>query len=509
MAEVSSLQWTCERCTLLNFSASSLCEACGNAKPKFENQKRLRIGLTYTRDVGKRQIAFVGERPSDLEEVANVAVLKNINNGREFDCSLKTHGFELLQCRTKICKKEFYEKSDAWIREHYYAEIQDLIKRATGASKVIPFHHLVRHSGDPGKPGPASVAHCDYSRRIALTQFDDMASNDCRQGRYIVINAWRNISETQIGNHHLACLNASTVTAPDDFVTFDLQLENGDITEQYRLDPGHHEYHQWFYFPGMKRDEVLLFMQYDSNSRSRARYTFHTSIEVPGVQSTPRESIELRCIAFFPDFQPNTIPAFIFKADELVNLIVDRILKSLNYASHWDENGKNWAKKSLRREGGWRHMVREQVYGGRERKEHGLDRADDTQCVRIVERLLDPQTGYEELARANFLPREAKQCNYLSDDTFCVNAANKIVHNLQYAKHWDAGGKSWAGKCLIRRSDTGWEDMVIEMVYGGRERKQDDLDKASDIQCATIVRILLQPDTRFKQQANMHFLPLL
>ena len=53
-------KWTCERCTLLNDNFRTICEVCGNEKPKVHSVKQLQVGLIYTRDVGKRQISFVG-----------------------------------------------------------------------------------------------------------------------------------------------------------------------------------------------------------------------------------------------------------------------------------------------------------------------------------------------------------------------------------------------------------------------------------------------------------------
>ena len=71
-------------------------------------------------------------------------------------------------------------------------------------------------------------------------------------------------------------------------------------------------YHKWYYFPAMKKNELLVFMQYDSDFQSQSRHVFHTAIYDPtfGLEKGDlyRESVELRLIAFFPKHTPNTIP---------------------------------------------------------------------------------------------------------------------------------------------------------------------------------------------------------
>jgi hypothetical protein len=51
----------------------------------------------------------------------------------------------------------------------------------------------------------------------------------------------------------------------------------------------------------MSRDEVLLFRCYDSAEDGRARFVPHAAFEDPTTPRTaiPRESIELRTLAFY------------------------------------------------------------------------------------------------------------------------------------------------------------------------------------------------------------------
>jgi hypothetical protein len=59
--------------------------------------------------------------------------------------------------------------------------------------------------------------------------------------------------------------------------------------------------HRWFYFPQMRRDEVLLIKCFDSETDGRARLSVHSAFEDPTSphDAAPRESIEIRAFAFF------------------------------------------------------------------------------------------------------------------------------------------------------------------------------------------------------------------
>jgi hypothetical protein len=59
--------------------------------------------------------------------------------------------------------------------------------------------------------------------------------------------------------------------------------------------------HRWYYAPAMQRDEALLIKCYDSVEVGVARFAPHTAFDDPTTppDAPPRESIELRTLAFF------------------------------------------------------------------------------------------------------------------------------------------------------------------------------------------------------------------
>lgn len=63
----------------------------------------------------------------------------------------------------------------------------------------------------------------------------------------------------------------------------------------------HSQGHAWAYFSEMRREEVLVFKQYDSEREAVARFTPHAAFDHPAMppEATPRQSIEIRCLVTF------------------------------------------------------------------------------------------------------------------------------------------------------------------------------------------------------------------
>ena len=85
---------------------------------------------------------------------------------------------------------------------------------------------------------------------------------------------------------------------PNDLVAMDLIYPDriGEI-QSLRFDEGH----RWLYFPEMETSEVMLLKCFDSARDGRARFTAHTAFDDPTtpIDVNPRESIEVRTLAFF------------------------------------------------------------------------------------------------------------------------------------------------------------------------------------------------------------------
>ena len=84
----------------------------------------------------------------------------------------------------------------------------------------------------------------------------------------------------------------------DDFVISERLYPNRKgQTYAITYNPKHH----WYWFPRMRREEALVFKVYDSVKDGVARWTAHTAFEDPTSppNARPRESIEIRTMAFF------------------------------------------------------------------------------------------------------------------------------------------------------------------------------------------------------------------
>lgn len=217
-----------------------------------------------------------------------------IHNGRPLtgSLSLDKQGFELHQRDTVV--DDLYD--DTLVENVYYDEVKALIKALTGASRVVIFDHT-RRSDAEGRDirGPASRVHNDYTERSGPERIRDVLGEE--QALSVAqINLWRPMSGP-VKRSPLAVLDASTLD-PNDLLATDLVYPDR-LGEIYHLAYNPHQ--RWYYFPDMRRDEVLLIKGYDSRHDGRARFTPHTAFQAPHTPAgaPPRESIEVRTLAIF------------------------------------------------------------------------------------------------------------------------------------------------------------------------------------------------------------------
>ncbi len=259
--------------------------------------------------------------------------------------TLAAHGFEMHTAPLSDPALDFLDH-EAVVRR-YYPECAALVQAASGARLVAPFDHNVRSAaGKRGKQriaggqqvqGPARVVHGDYTLTGAPQRLRDLtkppSANDTlrtalgdgealldsgevetvlAEGRFAIINLWRNIAPEPVATHPIALCSAASV-APEDLVVFEIRY--GDRTgENYFSKPA--ERHQWYFWPALTRDEALLIKQWDSAgelARSNGArgdggapdepctFSFHTAFEDPLAppDAPDRWSIEVRCVALY------------------------------------------------------------------------------------------------------------------------------------------------------------------------------------------------------------------
>ena len=114
-----------------------------------------------------------------------------------------------------------------------------------------------------GVQGYGLGIHSDTSSAAAKDTFSKHVGKmpeECRQGRFLYINAWRNIADAPIEDHHLACCDEGSLVSPDDYVDRNL-YGHGYKIKQFGLCPANAAKHRWWYYSAMTKDEVLLFKQ--------------------------------------------------------------------------------------------------------------------------------------------------------------------------------------------------------------------------------------------------------
>ncbi|TWT05759.1 CmcJ/NvfI family oxidoreductase [Reyranella sp. CPCC 100927] len=216
--------------------------------------------------------------------------------------TLDSAGFALAPSTTSV--RDFYD--DAEVRATYYPEVERLVLAATGAERVVVFDHNVRNAaraarGDSDTREPVTRVHNDYTLTSAPKRLFDLLPPDEAlarvKNRFAIVNVWRPI-RGPVQNAPLAVADARSLTQ-DDFIASDLIFLDR-IGETYAVKHGSTQ--RWFYYPQMRRDEVLFLKCYDSATDGRARFTAHGAFDDPTAPSDapPRESIEARTLVLFP-----------------------------------------------------------------------------------------------------------------------------------------------------------------------------------------------------------------
>ena len=213
--------------------------------------------------------------------------------------SLDRQGFELRGHHSAVT--DFYD--DGQVIESYYPEMERLLMRATGASRVHVFDHNTRAEGavlaaHPKARGPVNLVHNDFTADSGPVRVRGVLPTEAEAllgSRFSIVNLWRAI-RGPLESAPLGVCDARTIRRRD--------LATADMVYPQRTG---HEYrgtfnpdHVWYYYPRMQPDEVLLLKVYDSSQDGTARFGLHTAFEDPTTpdDALPRESIEIRAMAF-------------------------------------------------------------------------------------------------------------------------------------------------------------------------------------------------------------------
>lgn len=226
--------------------------------------------------------------------------------------SADREGFELHDFDPSF--KDF--DHDERIKQDFYPQVVDFVKRHSGAKRVEVFDHTIRRRQPPeqmvfSKPStefkqqttvqrPAVLlVHSDYTVHSGPQRVRDIVPDEADsllRGRVAFFNVWKPLYQT-VRELPLAMIDAKTHQA-EDFIRMELKYRDrtGEIYVM-RYAP----HHRWMYFPEMENHQALLLKTYDSEQDGRCRFMGHSAFEDPNTpaDAPKRESIEVRTMAFF------------------------------------------------------------------------------------------------------------------------------------------------------------------------------------------------------------------
>eukprot|EP00929_Paragymnodinium_shiwhaense_P050504 TRINITY_DN25418_c0_g1_i1.p1 TRINITY_DN25418_c0_g1~~TRINITY_DN25418_c0_g1_i1.p1 ORF type:complete len:369 (+),score=100.44 TRINITY_DN25418_c0_g1_i1:87-1193(+) len=307
--------------------------------------------LTYQGDDVPRGLVATGKvrtmrdgSGSDGEYIGCDFVRRDVpvTNGRGKEFNLDDNAFAFVADPIEHID---YNSEDDILRK-YYPKCCELVKRMTGASRVVAFDHNMRSKamseakkkieGGNAVQGPAFVVHNDYTvtsapRRLRIlgeptkvndtmrpilgekSLFDPQELDQLMKGRWAMINVWRNIKATPVQSMPLGLCDGGAVPL-EDVIVFEIHYADR-IGENYFA--AHSAGHKWYYFPEATRDEAILIKQWDSagaqfaakedsipkDKRVPSTFSFHSAFEDPSSppDADDRASIEVRTIVFYEE----------------------------------------------------------------------------------------------------------------------------------------------------------------------------------------------------------------
>jgi hypothetical protein len=249
--------------------------------------------FTYTGGPGSTEVRSGGTIAPHKVRIANGRLHRD-----EF--ALEKSGFRFVHHDTKV--KDFFDEAE--VRRVYYPEMEALIKAESGAKRVHVFDHTLRTADHGDREArkirePVQRAHNDYTEWSGPQRVRDLLPDEAEallKRRFAIIQVWRPIRDP-VESFPLAIADARSLSESDLLISERRYPNRVGQTYAIIYNPAH----RWYWFPRMRRDEAIVFKVYDSMKDGRPRWTAHSAFDDPTAPKTarPRESIEIRTLAFF------------------------------------------------------------------------------------------------------------------------------------------------------------------------------------------------------------------
>lgn len=272
--------------------------------------KKVSASFNYTKDVQPKLTElyfYEDEKAKTIHEPGDDAqempVWNAWDQAKQF--SVDKQGFAIDDFTTSYPSDKWQDED--MVREKFYPEIVEFLKKSQRAKRVLVFDHTIRSKGNAAKKltqetntsqrAPVSLVHCDYTAESGPLRVRQLLQDEAEEllsRRVAFFNVWKPLNKVE--ENPLAMCDI-TSSPDDDF--FKLFLRYRDRTgENYVM--RHNSKHKWYYFPDMTADKVITLKTYESDP-DRARFVGHSAFNDPtSKEDAPyRESVEIRTIAFF------------------------------------------------------------------------------------------------------------------------------------------------------------------------------------------------------------------
>lgn len=227
----------------------------------------------------------------------------------DFRHTLDTSGFELVKYESAIPYEAFSDFQT--INHKYFNEVEQFVRKRTGASWVQTIDCDIRRRA-PEYPKiqfgdtdcqPLQSVHVDYTLAWGVEKAEDLKKRrgEVRKGRVQELTLWRPLCGP-VRDWPLAICDYRSVDQTTDAMPVD-QVYPHLLAEG--INYYYNSQHRWYFASDMSPDEAWLLKIIDTDARLKglAENCPHTAFDwhdAP-IDRSPRESIEVRVVAFTAD----------------------------------------------------------------------------------------------------------------------------------------------------------------------------------------------------------------
>ncbi|KAJ3528155.1 hypothetical protein NM208_g10338 [Fusarium decemcellulare] len=223
---------------------------------------------------------------------------------QDLELELDTHGACFLEAKTCLKVEEASDVSTVAMNK-YAAEIVGILKDRFpyyAEIQLMVFQVRKRYPNFPHGGGelakftqPVTVPHTDFSVHGAFMRMKDVFPGQIERYQdreFDLLNVWK-VLKGPNDDWPLAVCDFSSIDWENDTTANDAILPQR-TGENWLLH--HSDRHRWYYLGGMEEDDLVVLRNIDSGGKRPC--SFHVAFYNHKSSSDPRESVELRVVAF-------------------------------------------------------------------------------------------------------------------------------------------------------------------------------------------------------------------